>query len=251
MPDVKTPFGGIPRWAVYGMIIGGGGGLIYAYVKKKNKAATASTANTGANVYGYGTGGSYGYGSGQYGYGAYTYQPYGYGYGPSGLGSYPGGTYGGYGYYGAGVPVQVPPQASTNAQWTQAALSALTAQGYTGQQVLGAVSPYLSGKPLTTDQTAVVQAAIAVEGYPPVAGPGGFPPAIQTGGSGGGGGQTSPVTVPKLAGLTVNNGQAILRELGLRTQSGPGTSGYIITSTNPPAGASVAPNTVITINSKK
>lgn len=261
---VNTPFGKVPRWGLYGGIVIGGGALIYEYVKKKNKKQgpnSGSTAQSAANVYGYGAYGAYAYGMGnnpaQYGYGAYTYEPYGYGYGAYGLGSYGsggGGSYYGYGYYGAGVGVQVPTQASTNAQWTQAAVSALTPQGYTGQQVLGALAPYLAGQPLSQDQINTVQAAIAVEGYPPVDGPGGFPPAYKpssTGGGGGGGQGGGNVSVPHVAGLTVNNAQSTLREVGLKTSSGPGTSGYIVTGTKPPAGASVAPGTVVKIMSKK
>jgi hypothetical protein len=103
-------------------------------------------------------------------YGNYTYQPEGAGYGPSGLGDYGGyGGGGGFGdgYYNAGVPYPVQQQATTNAQWTQAALSALTAQGYEGTQVLAALGLFLTGGHLSASQASIVQAAIAVEGYPP------------------------------------------------------------------------------------
>jgi PASTA domain len=213
-----------------------------------------------ADQYGYGS--QYGYGTGassQYGYGAYTYEPYGYGFGPYGLGSYggggSGGSYYGYGYYGAGVGVQVPTQASTNAQWTQAAVSALTPQGYTGQQVLGALAPYLAGQPLTQDQINVVQAAIAVEGYPPVDGPGGFPPAYKpssTGGGGGGGQSGGNVNVPNVIGMSQVDAFRSLAAEGLKATGTKTIKGKILTvvSQNPPAGHSVAKGTTVKLTSK-
>lgn len=243
MADIKTPFGPMPKGMVIGVLVIGGGVGIYAYVHNKNKKAKTpqssdGTGDTGASSYGYGSG-QYGYGSGQYGYGAYTYEPYGYGYGPSGLGEYPGGNYYGYGYYGAGVGYPVPQQASTNAQWSQAAVSALTAQGYGGQDVLNALGPYLSGQNLTQSQTQIVYTAIAVEGYPPVAGTNGYPPAIKTGG-GGGGGQGGQVIVPNVIGWPEADAFAMIREAGLKpvganTKVAEGN----VKSTNPPAGAKV------------
>lgn len=200
---INTPFGKVPRWGLVLAVTAGGGALVFAYVKEKNaKNKSATAAPTGA--YGYGSYGYGAYGYGAYGYGAYTYEPYGYGFGPYGLGSYPGGSYYGYGYYGAGVPMQVPMQASTNAQWSQAAISALTAQGYTGQQVLSAIGPYLAGKQISTEQSSIIQQAIAVEGYPPVEGATGFPPGINTGGTGGGGGGQPPHGNPGIHGKSVS-----------------------------------------------
>src|SRR5208282_167517 len=190
MADIKVFGKNVPKWVVYGGVIGGGGGLIYAYVHNKNKAkaaASAATTPNTASTYAYGYGSQqYAYGS-QYGYGAYGYAS---GSGDAGIG-----TNYGYGYYNAGQPQEYSPQATTNAEWSAAAISALTAQGFTGTQVLGALGPYLAGQAISTSQASVVQAAIAVEGYPPVPGQNGDPPGIKTGG--GGGGQTSNVTVPK------------------------------------------------------
>ena len=246
MPDVKTPFGGIPRWVVWGVVIGGGGGLIYAYVKNKNKKNTAT--QTAGNVYGYGTNtGAYG----AYGYGAYTYQPYGYGYGPFGLGAYGGEGQYGYGYYGGGVPVQVPQQATTNAEWSQAAVSALTAQGYSGTQVLTALGAYLTGNQVTQDEKQqVIDPAIAAEGYPPVAGPNGYPPAVKTGGNPPG--QSSKVTVPDVKGLDQQQAIEVIRSEGLKPVSKKAVPGRVleVTGTNPPAGASVNKGASVTILSK-
>lgn len=255
MPGVKTPFGTVPKSGVYLAVIAGGGAMVYAYVKKKNKAKTAAaTAQTPAN-----TGQQYGYGStyayGNYGYGAYTYEPYGYGFGPSGLGEYPGGSYYGYGYYGAGVPVEVPQQASTNAQWSQATVSALTAQGYTGQTVLGALGPYLTGKQVTPAQEQIIQAAIAVEGYPPIPGPSGNPPGIVTAGSGGGGtgqggGDTQKVPVPNVVGGSAGDAHNLIVAAQLRPASRPSSindpSFWKVTSQTPKAGTQVRQDSTVT-----
>jgi Fibronectin type III domain len=160
--------------------LAGVGALGYAYWKKKKAAATTTPGTTS----GYGYGSQY-----AYGYGAQGYEPYGYGYGPFGLGAYGGSGNYGYGYYGAGteVPEEVPSQASTNAEWSEACVSALTNQGFAGQDVLSALGLYLTGSPMSALQVQIVQAAIAAEGYPPVAGANGYPPAINSGGTTGGG----------------------------------------------------------------
>lgn len=260
MPGVKTPFGTIPKAGVYVVALAGGGALVYAYVKKKNAAktpqATQAGLGTGTGQYGYGSS-TYGYGA--YGYGAYTYQPYGYGFGPNGLGEYPGGSYFGYGYYGAGVPVEVPQQASTNAQWSQAVVSALTAQGYTGQTVLGALGPYLTGRPVNSSQEQIIQAAIAVEGYPPIPGASGNPPGINTGGSGGGGGgqggggdeDTDKITIPQLAGMSAGEAHNVLVSIGLRpTAPAAQKPNMKVSGTNPKAGSQVKKGTKVTIQTK-
>lgn len=255
MADIKIFGKNVPKWTVYGGVIGGGGGLIYAYVHNKNKAKAAAAAAT-PNTYGYGsqyaygsTGNQYAYGS-NYGYGAYTY---GYGSGSAGIG-----TNYGYGYYNAGEPQSYSPQATTNAQWSEAAVTALTTQGYTGQQVLGALGPYLSGQPISASQASVVQAAIAVEGYPPVAGAGGDPPGIKTAsttsGGGGGSGQTSNVTVPKsIIGQPQEAAFAILSASGLKPKGTKVIPGHIlyVDSSNPPPGASVPRGTTVTLTSKE
>jgi hypothetical protein len=145
---------------------------------KKTKAA-ASTANAASAA----TASQQATAASGYGYGAYAFQPYGYGYGPEGLGAYGGqGDYG-YGYYGAGEPVneEVPAAAATNAQWSEAAMTALTAAGWTGADVLTALGLYITGSPVSATQQQIIQAAIAAEGYPPAPGASGYPPAINTG----------------------------------------------------------------------
>lgn len=71
---------------------------------------------------------------------------------------------------------------TTNAQWAQEALTQLTAQGYDGISVSGALGAYLLNANLSDAQYQIVQAAIALEGYPPVPVPSPHqaPPAGQT-----------------------------------------------------------------------
>lgn len=169
-----------------GIAVAGGGVAIWMI--RRNKKNQAATQQTGTTEYGYGYG--YGYGSsGAYGYGSSGYSPYGYGYGPFGLGAYGGSGQYGYGYYGAGVPAQVPAQATNNAQWAQAAMSALTSAGYDATTTLAALGVYLMGGNLTQDQAGIISAALAAEGNPPNSGASGYPPAMHIGGGGGGSGQ--------------------------------------------------------------
>jgi Fibronectin type III domain len=188
------------RWVWGGIAVGGAGIALYMYRKnKKQEAQSAAVTAQGAQyAYGY----AYGYGLLQQPQFDYAY---GYGYGPYGLGAYGGGTgqYG-YGYYGAGVPVGVVQQATTNAQWSQAAMSALSTAGYNPMTVLAALGQYLLGGNLTSDQAQIVTAAIAAEGYPPQSGATGFPPQMHTGGTPGGG-QTGETKAGPISSLTATN----------------------------------------------
>ena len=95
----------------------------------------------------------------------------------------------------------------TNAAWTQAVMTALaqTIQDESGLSV--ALGKYLTGSYIASGsaEESLVQQAIAVEGQPPVAGPNGYPPAINrnppasTGGTGtgtGGGSANNDPTLP-------------------------------------------------------
>jgi chitodextrinase len=56
----------------------------------------------------------------------------------------------------------------TNSQWTQYATGQLTAsESWSYTAIVSALGKYLKGKPLSTDEQNIVQAAIAVAGYPP------------------------------------------------------------------------------------
>lgn len=186
MPDAKVPaIGKVNKPTLVIAGIAGVGAAVYAYFKHKKAAAAAST--TQASGYGYG----YAYGASGYGYGAglpAAALAGGYAYGA--------GSYGGYGYGvsgGSGAvspPVSNPPAAS-NAQWVQYATTFLVSQGYSASLVSRALNAYVNGQSVGNDGN-VVEAAIAFEGNPPVAGPNGYPPSIHTAGSnaGQGGGTT-------------------------------------------------------------
>lgn len=85
--------------------------------------------------------------------------------------------------------------ATTNQQWAQLAEQYLITNNAADPGALStAIGKYLTGQAVTTDQESLIDQAIAIEGYPPVGGFGGYPPGIRTasssgsGGSGGGGG---------------------------------------------------------------
>lgn len=248
MPDLKK----IPKPVILLAVVAGGGALIYAHYRKKTQAATAAASGDGSSTDASGTADT----SGQYDSGAYMgYQPYGTGYGPYGLADYgdQSGAYGGGGYYGVGAPYQVPTQATTNAQWVQAALTVLTQSGgYDTSTVLTALGLYTTGQPLTASQEQVVTSAIAAEGYPPVEGPGGFPPAmksttVNTGGSSGN------VSVPNVVGQEFGPAYNTITRAGLISQ--PGKNGvnatWKVTAQSPKAGASVSKGTIVKLTVPK
>jgi hypothetical protein len=259
MPDVHVPgIGNVPRAGVIaGVVIGGAGGL-YLYVKHKDsKASTASTASTAA----------YGYGYGAYGYGSYGYSN------PAFNEPYIGGEYGyggAYGYgigegYGVGSPTPPPTQlATTNAAWAQAAENYLTETGgYDAGTVAAALGIYITGSTLSAAQQAVVEAAIAFEGYPPNPGASGYPPAMHTSastgqgggsgsGSGGGGTGAKTITVPNVQGKRVMTAVAQLKALGLKaglnSAFNKNALNYVSSQT-PGAGTKVASGTKVDLNS--
>ena len=165
-------------WLIGGVVVGGGL-LGWSYYRQKKNAATAASTDT-SSADTSGTSQDMSAYDPNADYGAYTYGA------DSGLGGFDQGG----GYYGAGsvFPTAPPETAVNNAQWSEAAVSALTEQGYEGQAVLAALGVYLTGGTVSAQQASIVQAAIAAEGYPPVDGPSGFPPGIRYASAGGGGG---------------------------------------------------------------
>lgn len=92
---------------------------------------------------------------------------------PAGFGGYPG--------PGSPPPPPTPgPGAfTTNAQWAQAAERYLVEQTGAHAEVVGnALGKYITGQAANEAQVAVIEQAIAFEGYPPVNGPAGYPPNI-------------------------------------------------------------------------
>lgn len=252
MPDVHVPgIGNVPRGGlIAGMVLGVGGGLYLWYKHKENASATTTTPNTG-----------YGYGN-QYGYGGYGYsnpafnEPYisgEYGYG----GAYGYGIGEGYGV-GSSTPPTTPVQlATTNAAWAQAAENYLVNTGdYDAATVAAALGVYIAGSTVSTAQQSIVEAAIAFEGYPPDAGPNGYPPSMKTSpstGQGTGATGTPVATVPNVVGMDVDDAVGTLQRAGFKDQLTlirKAGHTYIVTSQSPKAGTSKATGSTITINAK-
>ena len=94
-----------------------------------------------------------------------------------------GGYYSGYG--ALGVSGTTPPVAgtggfTTNGQWSQQAIVDMQALGTSVDvgTLSAALGAYITGRVVTAAQQSLIDQAIAIEGYPPVAGPNGYPPAM-------------------------------------------------------------------------
>lgn len=83
------------------------------------------------------------------------------------------------------------PPFTSNAAWSQYAITILTGNGYDAGTLTDELGMYLAGAAVTPLQEDDINAAIAVANYPPVAGPNGYPPAINVNGSKQGGGSGS------------------------------------------------------------
>lgn len=154
---------------------------------------------------------------------------------------------------------------ANNSQWSQAVTQGLVSLGYNAQDVASALGLYFQGQPLgiATDGVsylAIIQAAVAEFGTPPVgtyailappSSPGGVGP---TGSPGPVGNDT--VMVPDVVGKTGLEAFNTLKAAGLHAagqESGTAHgryAHYIITSQNPTAGTMVAPGTVVTLAGK-
>jgi hypothetical protein len=236
-----------------GIAVGGAGIAVYMYRKnQKQKAASAAAAATPTGAGNVNTTAGMAYGYSMYGYGGgLQYTSYGYGFGPYGLGAYGGGAgeYN-YGFFGAGVNEEVPTQATTNAQWSQAAMTALGAAGYSGTTVLAALGQYLLGGQLTSDQQGIVTAAIASEGYPPVPGASGYPPAMNTSAPGGQT-TTTQTAVPQITGMSAGNAHNAIVAAKLIPVADPNQKATdTVTGSSPGPGSSVAQGTRVTIFAK-
>lgn len=232
MADVNVPvIGTMPRGALVAgglAVVGVGGYLLWKHV---TKPATTTTP----------TGYGYGYGTTGYGYGSNVRYGYGYGYGaysPYGTAGFGGGGgspyYGYYGYTGSGGG---PQPITTNAQWGQAAEAAM---GSTGMDAIAAaLAKYLFAGTLNEEQAQTVQEAIAVVGYPPVPGPGNYPPNMHV--AKGPPPKSKRVTVPNVVGQETDAAVRTIEAKGLTASHPPLQSGVgsVVTAENPHAGASV------------
>lgn len=189
MAEVKLPLvGGVSKKA---LMIGGGSaallvGIIYLR-KRKTTTAPAATGTTDPNAIDPNTGLPYGQGTSDYTSPGLQDT----GYGP---------TYGATGHYDPNTGQWIygntgtgQAAASTNSQWVQNSIAYLTQNGMIQDPgALGtALGKYILGQVPTAAEEGLIDQAIAVEGYPPVANASGYPPGIRhqaPGGQGGGGG---------------------------------------------------------------
>lgn len=242
------------------LLVAGGGTGIGLFLWYRHKSAGASTAGTTAAT-GTGTGaypsdGTTGNPSDPYSVDPATGMTYGDeqgggfgigGYGTSGFGGFPG--YGGFpGGTGNPPPAPGPGSFTNNAQWAQYAETQLAFAD--PNAVSAALGKYLTGQPMTTDQEGLADQAIAIAGYPPVAGPGGFPPSMhQAGGNPGPGG--GKVAVPNVVGGNWMGAIHALQAAGLKPSPSakPSNAKDPITKQSPSAGTKVAKGSTVTLSS--
>jgi hypothetical protein len=115
---------------------------------------------------------------------------------------------------------------TTNAEWAQQAEADLSGIGVDPVALSAALGHYLTGSPLSTAEQGLVDQARAEEGDPPVAGAGGYPPAMHSTPTGSGSGNGTPppggtpppagpkVAVPHVVGMRVNAAIATLQKAG-------------------------------------
>lgn len=141
---------------------------------------------------------------------------------------------------------------TTNAQWAQAAQQYLVnTAGADSATVNIALGEYITGQAVSATQQQVVEQAIAYENLPPVAGPNGFPPSINTGTPSTTAPGGSKVTLPKYNGMRVEDCTASLTKLGLVGHFSPSLASrkpnvaYYIESMTPAGGSSVAAGSTV------
>lgn len=165
--------------------------------------------------------------------------------------------YGGYGGgVGTGTVTGNPTAFTNNAQWAQAAEQFITGSsgGLGASDAVGnALGKYITGGELSPTQADIVNQAIAFEGYPPVSGPDGYPPAIRlapvqpppTGGS-------TKVTVPNVITMEQEEAFKVIQGAGLKvtgTHPIPGKILHVETE-SPKAGTKVDKNSTVHLVSK-
>jgi hypothetical protein len=115
---------------------------------------------------------------------------------------------------------------TSNAAWAQAATAGLVSVGYDGVTVAGALGAFETQKPLTADQIAIVNTAIAEYGAPPI----GTLQVIPAPASGPGAG--IPVTAPSVNG-TSHHVDSVTQTTATMSWSGNNAVKYVVTLTGP------------------
>lgn len=163
---LQTPFGAVSKKTA--LIVGGGAVLIIGvgYYRSKQAQKTAATASAGASV---GTDPATGflYGSPEDAAALANQATY---VTPTGAGG------------GNGGAATTTTGYVSNGQWAQAAVQYMTAQGLVTDpsQLSSALGKYITGSPVNAAEQSLIQQAIAFQGLPPVAGPAGYPPSLNT-----------------------------------------------------------------------
>lgn len=240
---VKTPLG--PMKKKTAAIAGVGGiaviGIVYYRSKQSaaaNAAATTTAATDAANQTGIDPATGFPYGSAEDS--AMLAQQQGISYNP----------YGGGG--GQQYPGSVGPPFTSNWTWAQFCEQTMGSTG--SDAIAAALGHYLTGAPLQSGEPTIVDQAIAIGGYPPTAGPNGFPPSLNT--------DNPPpppppppgqVAVPSVVGMETDAGTRAITAAGLkfsRPHLKPGV-GSTITSESPAAGTMVASGSTVTLQIKE
>lgn len=162
--------------------------------------------------------------------------------------------YGGEPYYPGSSGYPTAGGYTSNSQWSQAAQSYLSGTvGTDAGTVSTALGLYITGQEMSSAQQAIVEQAIAFVGYPPVAGPDGYPPSIRTAPPT----STTPpptpppgntVKVPNTVGGTAGNAHNLIVNAGLTPIDGNWQSGDAskkVTRQNPAAGSQAAKGAVV------
>lgn len=165
--------------------------------------------------------------------------------------SYQGAGLGGGGGGGSVSTPPIPQGFTSNAEWAQAAEDYIVNTAGGSASVVGnALGKYLTGQGMTPDQMNVANQAIAFEGYPPVPGPNGFPPAMRElpvppppkpppPGPG-------TVTVPDVRGMGYGHAHNVCTSAGLKvTNTGRINSSWEVTKQSLTPGAKVKKGTGI------
>lgn len=173
--SVKVPvFGEVPKKTA--LLVGGGIALLVGimyYRGKKASAAAASVAAAGSSEINPATGFAYGSpedAAAMAAQAAYV-------------------TPGGVGTGGGGSPGQ-PTGFTSNGQWAQAAEQYMQAEGLIAEPtaLASALGKYITGRQANALDQDLIHQAIAFQGFPPISGPNGYPPSINT--------STDPVPTP-------------------------------------------------------
>ena len=263
MADQVTLPGGkkVNKWVAGGIAVGGAAAVFMVYRAHKSSATAATSSDTVTDpatgtTYPSGstdpsTGETYGQEIGQYGsvsaadsaglqqqqsalYGQGNL--YGTGYN---VGDYSTGT------YGAGTTVSGSVYTS-NSGWAQAATAGLTDIGYSATDVAGALGDYLTGTPVTSDQAAIINAALAEYGNPPS---GSFQIITQPSGNTS---SASTVAVPDVVGESLTEAQSTLSAVGLVYSGTRGVAGSTKAASQSPApGTQVHHGTTVTVTAAK